>query len=256
MDIIACIKQVPNTDTKIRLKPDGSGIDEKSIEWVINPYDEFGVEEALRMKEKFGGEVTIVSLGPARAVKAIRTALAMGADRAFYINDPVFDGADAYMTAKALAAVIKTIPYDIIFCGQRAIDDDSGQVGAILAALLDIPQVTVATKVDVEGNFIKVVRPVEGAELLIESPLPCVITAHKGLNKPRFPSLPQIINARKKPVEVKDAATLGVSMDVKAEVLGTMPPSARPPGKIISGDDIATKAKELAKLLREEAKVI
>ncbi len=256
MNIVACIKQVPNTDSTIRLKPDGSGIVETGIEWVMNPYDEFGVEEALRMKEKFGGEVTIVSLGPARAMTAIRTALAMGADSAIYINDHVFDGVDAYMTAKALAAVIKTIPCDIIFCGQRAIDDDSGQVGAILAALLDIPQVTVATKVDVEGNFIKVVRPVEGAELLIESPLPCVVTAHKGLNEPRFASLPGIMKARNKPVEVKDAAMLGVSMDVKAEVLGTMPPSARSPGRIISGDDIATKAKELAKLLKEEAKVI
>jgi len=256
VNIIACIKQVPNTDTTIRVKPDGSGIDETGIEWVMNPYDEFGIEEALRMKEKLGGEVTIVSLGPARAMNAIRTAMAMGADRAIYINDPVFDGADAYMTATALAAAIKTIPYDIILCGQRAIDDDSGQVGAILASLLDIPQVTFATKVDVEGNSIKVVRPVEGAQLLIESPLPCLVTADKGLNEPRFASLPGIMKARNKPVEVKDAAMLGVSMDVKAEVIGTMPPLARPPGKIISGDDIATKAKELAKLLREEAKVI
>jgi electron transfer flavoprotein beta subunit len=256
VNIVACIKQGPNTDTTIRVKPDGSGIDETGIEWIMNPYDEFGVEEALRMKEKFGGEVTIVSLGPARAMTAIRTALAMGADRAIYINDPVFNGADAYMTAKALTTVIKTIPYDIIFCGQRAIDDDSGQVGAILAALLDIPQVTVATKVDVEGNSIKVVRPVEGAQLLIESPLPCVVTAHKGLNEPRFASLPGIMKARNKPVEVRDAAALGVSMDVKAEVLRIMPPPARLPGKIISGDDPAAKARELAKLLREEAKAI
>jgi electron transfer flavoprotein beta subunit len=256
MNLVACIKQVPNTDTKIRVKPDGSGIDETAIEWVMNPYDEFGVEEALRMKEKFGGAVTIVSLGPARAMNAIRTALAMGADRAIYINDPVLYGADAYMTAKALAAVIKTIPYDIIFCGQRAIDDDSGQVGAILAALLDIPQMTVVTKVDVEGNTIKVVRPVEGAELLIESHLPCVVTAHKGLNEPRFASLPGIMKARNKPVEVRDAAALGVSMDVKAEVIRTMPLSARSPGNIISGDNPAAKAKELAKLLREEAKAI
>jgi electron transfer flavoprotein beta subunit len=208
------------------------------------------------MKEKFGGAVTIVSLGPARAINAIRTALAMGADRAFHINDIVFNGADAYMTAKALAAVIKTIPYDIIFCGQRAIDDDSGQVGAILAALLDIPQMTVATKVDVEGNTIKVVRPVEGAELLIESHLPCVVTAHKGLNVPRFASLPGIMKARNKPVEVKDAAALGVSMNAKAQIFRMMPPSARPPGRIISGDDPAAKAKELTKMLREEAKAI
>ena len=256
MNIVACIKQVPNTDTKIRVKPDGSGIDETGIEWVMNPYDEFGVEEALRLKEKFGGEVTVVSLGPARSLETVRIALAMGADRGIFINDPVFDNADAYVTASTLAAAIRSIPYDIIFCGQRAIDDDSGQVGGILAALLDIPQLTVATKVDVKGNSIKVVKPVEGAELLIESSLPCVVTAHKGLNEPRYASLPGIMKARKKPVEVRDAAALGVSMDVKAEILGTMPPPARTPGKIISGDDPAIKAKELAKLLREEAKVI
>jgi electron transfer flavoprotein beta subunit len=129
-------------------------------------------------------------------------------------------------------------------------------VGAILAALLDIPQMTVATKVDVEGNTIKVVRPVEGAELVIESSLPCVVTAHKGLNVPRFASLPGIMKARNKPVEVRDAAALGVSMNAKAEIFRMMPPSARLPGRIISGDDPADKAKELTKMLREEAKAI
>jgi len=256
VNIIVCIKQVPNTDTKIKVKPDGSGIDQTGIEWVMNPYDEYGVEEALRLKEKFGGEVTIVSMGPTRSQETIRIALAMGADRGIFINDPVFDNADAYMTAAALAAAIKAIPYDIIFCGQRAIDDDSGQVGSILAELLDIPQVTIVTKVDVEGNSIKVIKPIEGAQLLIESPLPCVVTAQKGLNEPRYASLPGIMKAKKKPVDVKGAAGLGVSVDIKAKVVKTLPPPARPPGKIICGDDPAAKAKELAKLLREEAKVI
>ena len=256
MNIVACIKQVPNTDTTIKVRPDGSGIDQTGIEWVMNPYDEFGVEEALRLKEKFGGEVTIVSLGPARTLETIRIALAMGADRGIFINDPVFDNADAYVTAKALAAAIKSIPYDIILCGQRAIDDDSGQVGAILAEILDIPQVTVVTKVDVNGNAIRVIRPIEGAQLLIESSLPCVITTQKGLNEPRYASLPGILKARKKPVEVKDAAGLGISIDVKAKVVKTLPPPVRSPGKIVDGDDPAAKARELVRLLREEAKVI
>lgn len=256
MNIIACVKQVPDTETQIKVKPDGSGIDETGIKWVMNPYDEFGVEESLRLKEKFGGEVVIVSLGPARALESIRTALAMGADRGIHINDAAFDGADAYTTAAAIAAAIKGTPYDLIFCGQRAIDDDSGQVGAILAELLDIPQVTVVTKVDVDGNTVKVIRPIEGAQLLIESSLPCVVTAQKGLNEPRYASLPGIMKAKKKPVDVKDAASLGVAVDVKARVVKTSPPPARPPGKIICGDDPAIKAKELARLLREEAKVI
>jgi len=256
VNIIACVKQVPDTESQIKVKPDGSGIDDTGIKWVMNPYDEFGVEEALRLKEKFGGDVTIVSVGLARAIETIRTALAMGADKGIHINDPAFEGADAYTTASVLAAAVKNVPFDIIFCGQRAIDDDSGQVGAILAELLNIPQVTVVTKLDVDGNSVKAVRPIEGAQLLIESPLPVVITAQKGLNEPRYASLPGIMKAKKKPVEVKDAASLGVTVDVKARVAKVVPPPARSPGKIICGDDPAVKAKELARLLREEAKVI
>ena len=256
MNIIACVKQVPDTESQIKVKPDGSGIDDTGIKWVMNPYDEFGVEESLKLKEKFGGDVTVVSVGPARAIETIRTALAMGADKGIHINDPAFEGADAYTTASVLAAAIKNVPHDIIFCGQRAIDDDSGQVGAILAELLNIPQLTIITKVDVDGNTVKVVRPIEGAQLLIESSLPAVITAQKGLNEPRYASLPGIMKAKKKPVDVKDAASLGVTVNVKARVAKVVPPPARPPGKIICGDDPAVKAKELARLLREEAKVI
>ena len=256
MNIVACVKQVPDTETLIKVKPDGSGIDETGIKWVMNPYDEFGVEEALKLKEKFGGDVTIVSLGPARALETVRTALAMGADKAIHINDPALEGADAYNIAAALAAAIKGIPYDIIFCGQRAIDDDAGQVGSVLAEFLSIPQITIVTKVDVEGASIKVVRPIEGAQLLIESSLPCVVTTQKGLNEPRYASLPGIMKAKKKPVDVKDAAGLGITVAPKAKIAKTLPPPARPPGKIICGEEPAEKARELAKLLREEAKVI
>jgi len=256
VNIIACIKQVPDTETQIRVKADGSGIDETGIKWVMNAYDEYGVEEALRLKEKQGGEVTVISLGPARAMETIRTALAMGADKGVHISGPALEGADAYVTASALAAAIREIPYDIIFCGQRAVDDDAGQVGSILAELLGVPQITVVTKVDVEGASVKAIRPIEGAQLLIESPLPCVITAQKGLNEPRYASLPGIMKAKKKPVEVRDAAALGIPTDRKLNVLRLVPPPARAPGKIISGDDQAAKAAALAKLLREEAKVI
>jgi len=256
VNIIACVKQVPDTESQIRVNPDGSGIDVTGIKWVMNPYDEFGVEESLKLKEKAGGEVTIISVGPARALETIRTALAMGADKGIHILDPLFDNADAYTTAAALAAAIKDLPYDIIFCGQRAIDGDAGQVGAVLAELLNIPQVTVVTKVDVDGNSVKVIRPIEGAQLLIESSLPCVITAQKGLNEPRYASLPGIMKAKKKPVDVRDAASLGVTVNIKARVVKTLPPPARPPGKIICGEEPADKAKELARLLREEAKVI
>ncbi len=256
MNIIVCVKQVPDTETQIKVKPDGSGIEEGNIKWIMNPYDEFGVEEALRIKEKKGGEVTVISVGPARAMETIRTALAMGADKGVQISDPAFDSADAYTIAAALAAAIKAQPYDLIFCGQRAIDDDAGQVGSILAELLGIPQVTVTVKLEVEDKKIKAVRPIEGAQLLIEAGLPCLITAQKGLNEPRYASLPGIMKAKKKPVDVKNAAALGITPAVKAKVVRLTPPPARAPGKIIAGDDPAVKAAEMARLLREEAKVI
>jgi len=256
VNIVACVKQVPDTEALIKVKPDGSGIDEGGIKWVMNPYDEFGVEEALKLKEKFGGDVTIVSVGPARAMETIRTALAMGAEKGIHISDPALDNADAFTTASALAAAIKEIPYDIVFCGQRAIDDDAGQVGSILAELLGLPQVTLVTKLDVEDAKATAIKPIEGAQLVIETSLPAVITAQKGLNEPRYASLPGIMKAKKKPVDVKDAAALGLSIDPKASLAKMMPPPDRPPGKVIDGDDPAAKAAEVIKLLREEAKVI
>jgi electron transfer flavoprotein beta subunit len=256
VNIIACVKQVPDTEAQIKVKADGSGIEEGQIKWVMNPYDEYGVEEALRLKEKNGGDVTIISLGPARAMETIRTALAMGADKGVHVCDPALNNADAYVTASALAAAIKGVPYDIIFCGQRAIDDDSGQVGAILAEILGIPQLTIITKVEYAGSTIKVIKPIEGAQLLIETSLPCVVTAQKGLNEPRYASLPGIMKAKKKPVDVKTAAALGIATEAKAKVAKTIPPPARAAGKIICGEDPVQKAVEVARLLREEAKVI
>jgi len=257
VNIVACVKQVPDTEAQIKVKGDGSGIEEGGIKWVMNPYDEYGVEEALRLKEKLGGEVTIVCVGPARTMETIRTALAMGAEKGIQVDDPTLYGADAYATAAALAAAIKGVPYDIIFCGQRAIDDDSGQVGSVLAELLGIPSVTLVTKLEIDGAKVKAVRPIEGAQLVIETSLPCVITATKGLNEPRYASLPGIMKAKKKPVDVKNAAALGVAAESKSKVAKFAPPPARPPGKIICADDTPEgKAAELAKLLREEAKVI
>ena len=256
MNIIACVKQVPDTETLIKVKPDGSGIVEDGIKWVMDPYDEFGVEEALKLKEKLGGDVTIVSVGPARAMETIRTALAMGAEKGIHIDDPSLNGADAYTTAQALAAAIKGLPCDIIFCGQRAIDGDVGQVGSVLADLLGLPSVTLVTKLEIAGTAVKAQKAIEGATVTIETSLPCVITTQKGLNEPRYASLPGIMKAKKKPVDVKNAAAIGVAAAVKAKVAKTVPPPARAPGKILQGDDPALKAQELVKLLREEAKVI
>lgn len=257
MNIVACVKQVPDTEAQIKVKADGTGIEESGIKWVMNPYDEYGVEEALKLKEKLGGEVTVVSVGPARAMETIRTALAMGADKGIHIDDAALNNADAFTVASALCAAVKSLSCDVVFCGQRAIDDDSGQVGAILAELLGVPQVTMATKMELADNVAKVTKSIEGAQVVMEVQLPCVITTTKGLNEPRYASLPGIMKAKKKPVDVKTGADFGVSAELKAQVVKVLPPPARPPGKVLKADDTPEgKAAELAKALREEAKVI
>ncbi len=264
MNIIVCLKQVPDTETQIKIAPDKKSIVKDDIKWIMNPYDEFGVEEALRIKEKYGGEVTIISAGPKRATEAIRTALAMGADKGILINDPALEGSDSLGIAKALAAVIKDLNYDIIFTGQRGIDDDNGIVGATLAEFLGIPSLSVVVKVEISDDqkSVKVHRPIEGETVVIESPLPALITAQKGLNEPRYASLPGIMKAKKKPLEEKTLADLGLDPSEfgegarKLKVIELTPPPERKPGKIIEGETPEEKAAELARLLHEEAKVI
>ncbi len=264
MNIVVCIKQVPDTETQIKIASDNKSIVTDDIKWVMNPYDEFGVEEALRLKEKFGGEVTVVGLGPKRVTESLRTALAMGADKAVLITDDALEGSDSLAVAKALAAAIKDLEYDLIFTGQRGVDDDMGVAGASLAELLGIPHVALAVKVEVaeDGKSVKVHRPVEGQTLVIESGLPVLITAQKGLNEPRYASLPGIMKAKKKPLDEKSLSDLGLDSAQfgqegrKVKVLELTPPPERAAGKIVEGETPQEKAAELARLLHEEAKVI
>jgi len=264
VNIIVCLKQVPDTETQIKIAPDGQSIVQDDIKWVMNPYDEFGVEEALRLKEKFGGEVTVVGLGPKRVTESIRTALEMGADKGILISDEALNGSDALATAKALAAVIKNLDCDLIFAGQRGIDDDMGVVGPSVAEFLGIPHVSLVVKVEVaeDGKSLKAHRPVEGQTLVLESNLPVLITAQKGLNEPRYASLPGIMKAKKKPLEEKTLADLGIdAAEVgqnarKQKILQLSSPPERGAGKIIEGETPQEKAAALAKLLHEEAKVI
>ena len=264
MNIISCIKQIPDTETQIKIDASGKGIQTADIKWVMNPYDEFGVEEALRIKEKKGGKVTVVGLGPQRVVESLRTALAMGADEAILVDDPAAEGGDALATARALAAAIKGVPFDLIFCGQRAVDDDNAQVGAALAELLQIPLLSVITKVEISDDKtkVKVQRPVEGATWVLEAPLPALITAQKGLNEPRYASLPGIMKAKKKPMAVKKLGDLGLSPDQvgeagsKIKIHGLTPPPQRQAGKMVEGETVQEKGVNLVKLLREEAKII
>jgi electron transfer flavoprotein beta subunit len=264
VNIIVCIKQVPDTESQIKVAPDGNTIVTDDIKWVMNPYDEFGVEEALQIKEKLGGEVTVIGLGPKRVTESLRTALAMGADKGILINDPALENSDALATGRALAAAIKDLDYDLIFTGQRGIDDDMGLVGATLADFLDIPQLSIIVKAEIseDGKSVKVNRPVEGQTLVIESSLPAVITTQKGLNEPRYASLPGIMKAKKKPLEEKTLADLGLDTSQvgegarKLKIMELTPPPQRESGKIIDGETPEEKAAELVRVLHEEAKLI
>ena len=263
MNVIVCMKQVPDTETIIKIKPDGSGIVTDDIKYVMNPYCEFAVEEALRIKEKQGGQAILVTMGSARAVEALRTGLAMGADRSIHLNDPAFEGADGFVTAKSLAEVIKKESYDLILCGKQAVDDDMAQVGQSLAEMLNLPHVTLITKLEISADKkkAKVEREVDGGKEAIEVNLPAVFTCQKGLNEPRYASLPGIMKAKKKEVKPINLAALGLPADQvgaagsKVKVQKYIAPPSRPAGKIVTGEVIEA-AQKLVKLLREEAKVI
>jgi electron transfer flavoprotein beta subunit len=258
--IIVCVKQVPDTTTRIRITPDSKNVVENDIAWIIAPYDEFAIEEALRLKEaKGGGEVVVVSMGPERVQTALRNALAMGADSAVHLKDPLFDATDTLGTARALAAAIKALaPFDLVLTGQQGVGGDHSQIPALLAELLDLPQVTVAVKIELQDGKAVVEREVEGAHEIWETSLPAVVSAQKGLNEPRYASLKGIMAAKKKPIDVKDAAALGLAaadLAPRATVAALSLPPERPPVKMIEGDP-ATQVRELLRLLHEEAKVI
>jgi electron transfer flavoprotein beta subunit len=264
MNIVVLVKQVPDTEAKIEIKPGTADIVTETITYVVNPYDEYAVEEALRIKEKRGeGEVTVVGIGPDKATEALRTCLAMGADKAVHLKDDAFDGADSYATALVLSKALEGLSYDLVLCGKQAVDDDNAAVGIELAVLLGLPHVAVVTKVEISDDKTKAVchREVEGASEVVETPLPAVITAQKGLNEPRYASLKGIMTAKRKPIDTKDAAGLGLSPEQvgrqgsKLKVVTLSPPPARAEGKIVPGEP-ADAAREVAKLLREEAKVI
>ncbi len=260
MKIVVCVKQVPDTETRVRIAPSGNAISEVDVaNWIISPYDEFAIEEALRIKEKKGGEVVLVTAGPDRAQAALRTGLAMGADSAVHVKDPALEVADTLGTARALAAAIKTLaPYDLVLCGQQGVGGDNSQVPAMIAEVLDLPQVTVAVKIEVEDGKATVEREIEGGRETWQTPLPAVVSAQKGLNEPRYASLKGIMAAKKKPIQGLDLAGLGLdgaAVAPKVKVTAMELPPARPPVRMIEGEPDA-QAKELVRLLHEEAKVI
>jgi len=254
MNILVLVKQSFDTEEKIVLQ-DGV-ISEEGVNFIINPYDEYAIEEGIKLREEHGGEVTVITVGPEHSENALRTALAMGADKAVLVDSEDLNF-DEYSTAKILAAVIKEREFDIILGGNVAVDYASGQVGPRLAEELDIPQVTAITKLDINGSEAIIERDVEGDKEVIQVALPVLLTTQQGLNEPRYPSLPGIMKAKKKPIERLELSDLDIEHDVegKTVVTETFFSQKKGAGRILNGD-IKDQVSELTALLRSEAKVI
>ncbi|MHB2150037.1 electron transfer flavoprotein subunit beta/FixA family protein [Calditrichota bacterium LG25] len=249
MNIAVCIKQTPDTEARIKLTEDRRRVDESDINFILNPYDEFAVEEAVKVKESNGGEVTVISLGPDRVTSAMRTALAMGADKAIHLKTDRHPD-DPLVTAKALAEVLRAGNYDLIFLGKQAIDDDHNQMPSLLGSLLDMPAATVVIKLEIDGDRVVAEREVDGGHEVLEFNLPAIIGAQRGLNEPRYPSLKGIMRAKKIQIEERSAALEAEQLQVESYDY----PPPKEAGKIVG--DSADAVPELLRLLREEAKVL
>lgn len=262
MNIFVCVKQVPDTETKVIPNGDGSFIETSSIKWIMNPYDEFAVEQALQVKAaNAGSTVTVLRVGGVKDTESLRTALAMGADDAILVESA--DNLDSYMIAKALKGAIDKSGKkpDLVFAGKQAIDDDCLQVPQLLAQMLDIPSVSVVVGFEMNGNKLMLKREIEGGSLEVyEVETPVLIAANKGLNTPRYASLPGIMKAKKKPMAQHSLADVGVSdADRRVKYSQFTLPPEKPAGKKFDAMEEAARAgvvKDVVGLLRNEAKVI
>ena len=251
MKIVVAVKRVVDYAVKIRVKADGSGIELANVKMSMNPFDEIAVEEAVRIKEKSGGaDVVAVSIGPAKAQDTIRTALAIGADRGLLIETPETAILEPLAVAKLLAGVVAAEKPDLVILGKQAIDDDCNQTGQMLAALLGWPQGTFASKVMPEPGAVSVTREVDGGLETLKLKLPAVVTTDLRLNEPRYPSLPNIMKAKKKPLDVKKPEDYGVDITPRLKVLKTSEPPVRKAGVKVA--DVA----ELVAKLKTEAGVL
>ncbi|MBT2644256.1 electron transfer flavoprotein subunit beta/FixA family protein [Bacillus sp. ISL-41] len=257
MNIYVLMKRTFDTEEKITIA--NGKINEDGAEFIINPYDEYAIEEAIQVRDAHGGEVTVVSVGNEETEKQLRTALAMGADKAVLINieDDVEDG-DQFTTAKILAEYLKDKEADLILGGNVAIDGGSGQVGPRVAEQLGMPYVTTITKLEINGTTATITRDVEGDSEVIETSLPVLVTAQQGLNEPRYPSLPGIMKAKKKPLDELELDDLDLDEDdveAKTKTIEIYLPPQKEAGKVLQGE-LADQVKELVNLLHTEAKVV
>lgn len=241
MNIAVCVKQVVDTEAETKLDP-SSWLLDRNVTCILNPYDEYAVEEALRIKEARGGEVAVVCMGPEKAEDAVRKALAMGADSALLVSDPALAGSDAQGTAYVLAEALKTLQWDLVLFGVRSTDGETGCVPAAVAELLGVPLLSVLAKVEVDGSSLTVHRETEQGYIAYECPTPAVLSVIKGINDPRFPSMKGIMGAKKKPLDVKDSAALSLDASqiglsgAKTRVLAGRSPEPRQAGVKVEDD--------------------
>jgi electron transfer flavoprotein beta subunit len=257
MNIYVLVKRTFDTEEKLVVS--GGQIQEDGAEFIINPYDEYAIEEAITVRDAHGGEVTVVTIGDEEAEKQLRTALAMGADKAVLINtEDDVEELDQFTSAYILAEYLKDKEADLILAGNVAIDGGSGQVGPRVADLLDINYVTTITSLEIDGDTVKIIRDIEGDAEELETTLPLLVTAQQGLNEPRYPSLPGIMKAKKKPLEELELDDLDIDeedVEAKTQTIEVYLPPKKQAGRILDGE-IPQQVSELVSLLRSEAKVI
>jgi electron transfer flavoprotein beta subunit len=255
MNIVVCVKQVVDTEAEKRLDP-GTWCLDRSVSSIINPYDEYAVEEALRIREAEGGEVVVLCMGPDDATDAVRKALAMGADAATLVTDPLLAGSDALGTASVLAAALKSLTWDLALFGCRSTDGETGTVPAAVAQLLELPLLSNLSKVEVSGGSLRVHRETEQGYVAYDCPAPAVLSVVKGINEPRYPSMKGIMGARKKPVDSRDAAALGLDWSrlglagAGTRVLSATLPEPRKAGVVVEDD--GSGAQKIAEFLATE----
>ena len=248
MKIAVCINHVPDTETKIKVSSDGLAIDRTGVNFMMSPYDEIALEEGLRMREKFTGEVWVIGLGSEAHKETLRKALAMGADTAVLLRDDAVR--DSFANAQGLADELRAMNPDVILFGKQSIDYDDGQVGTLVAEMLALPSVAVVVKIDIQEGKVVCEREIEGGHEIVEAKLPAVFLAQKGLNDPRYPSLKGIMAAKSKPIQEKPVS----AAEVRVETIRMRKPQAKNPGRVVGTD--ASAVAELIRLLHEEAKVI
>jgi electron transfer flavoprotein beta subunit len=248
MNIVVCVSQTPDTTTRVKIGDDGKSLDPTGVKFILNPYDEFAVEEGLQLKEKHGGEVTLLCAGGDSAKENIRLGLAMGADKAILVKND--EKNDSFSVASQLATVVKELGPDVVLFGRQSIDYDSAMIGPTVAELLKWPSVTFVTSLDIDGETVTAERDIEGGKESVTASLPAVITAQKGLNEPRYPKLPDIMKAKKKPIEEREVDP----GEARVETVTMKLPEEKGEGKIMEYSP--ENVKELVRLLQEEAKVI